>query len=381
MPLNSAGLTALLEDGTGAVLYAAVGDGPFSGDQLSNTRIGPLSLAAEGTTISTGAALDFTGPAGATVTHLLLFSAASEGVALGDVELTGDTAFSATGQFRVRNLTFAAAARSDVPTGFPTAQTTGLLGVGMTEADLTPYVGPGGYDSGGPYLLEDQLIDSDIRLYNSVQMTIRRCKINGHVDIDSVNASLVMEDCHVDAGTWSNAAVGFQNMTILRCDIEGGITAVNASVNVVVEDSYLHGQYIAPTGEQHAGGFLCSGGGDIELVHNTIVCDVQDNGDGGGPSNNLNLFGDLAELDDIHIEDCYFPVTAGGYSVSLGHNPGKPFGDTPTNIVFVNNVLARDPDTGKGGQFGTVTSFLAGGGNVYSGNIWADDGTPVPVNA
>jgi hypothetical protein len=381
MGLNSAGLTALLDNGADIVLHAAIGSGPFAADQVSAGRAAvTLTGPVDGVLTADGLPLQFAGNPGAAATHLLLFSAASGGTFYGAQQISGANAFSASGAFRVPALTLTATTPA-IPLGFPDASNTGLAGVGMTEADLTLYVGPGGYDQGGPYLLEDQLINDDIRLYASVQMVIRRCKINGHVDVDSVNASLLMEDCHIDATTWSNAAVGFQNLTIRRCDIEGGITAVNASLNSIVEDSYLHGQYIPPSGDAHAGGFLCSGGGGIELTHNTIVCDVVDNGDGGGPSNNLNLFGDLAELDGILIDGNYFPVTAGGYSVSLGHNPGKPFGDTPSNIVFTNNVLARDPDTGKGGVFGTVTSFLAGSGNVYSGNVWADDGTPVPVNA
>lgn len=382
MPLNTAGLTAFLDNGADTIAYAAIGDGPTSADQVSSARVA-LTWSGNGAVLTAvGLPLEFTGTPGTDATHLLLFSLSNSGTFYGYVEISGDAEFSDAGTFQVQGLTLTGSVPGgDIPDGFPDAFNTGLAGVGMTEADLSPYSGPGGYDQGGPYLLEDQLINDDIRLYNNVQMTIRRCKINGHIDIDSAGASLLIEDSHVDASSWSNAAVGFMNMTIRRCDIEGGITAVNASINVTVEDSYLHGQVIAPTGEQHAGGFLCSGGHDITLTHNTIVCDVLDNGDGGGPSNNLNLFGDLAPLSDITVEDCYFPVTAGGYSVSLGHNPGKPYGDNPSNIVFVNNVLARDPGTGKGGQFGTVTSFLNANGNVYSGNTWADDGTAVPVNA
>jgi hypothetical protein len=379
MGLNQAGLTALLDNGADTVLFAAAGFGPNAADVSSNAR-SAVALLGPADGALTAATIALTGAPGATASHLLLFSAATAGTFYGSIALSGQTVFNAAGAFEVTGFTISGQ-ESTIPTGFPTALNTGLAGVGVTEADLSPYVGPGGYDQGGPYVLEDLLIDSDIRLYNSVQMTIRRCKINGHVDIDSANASLLMEDTHVDATTWSNAAVGFQNMTIRRCDIEGGITAVNASTNVVVEDSYLHGQYIRPVGEDHAGGFLCSGGGDISLFGNTIVCDVLDNGDGGGPSNNLNLFGDLAPLTNIVIEGNYFPVTAGGYSVSLGHNPGKPFGSDPSGIEFTDNVLARDPQTGKGGVFGTVTSFLAANGNVYSGNTWADDGTAVPVNA
>lgn len=382
MPLTTAGLTALLNDGNEAVLYAAVGNGPDAADETSDVRAQiVLTSPVDGVLTATGLPLEFEGPANSAATHLLVFSALTAGTLLGAAPLAGDQVFSSGGQFRISALTVTGGVGPFIPPGFPNANNTGLLGVDMTEDDLTAYAGPGGYDQGGPYLLEDQLIDMDIRLYNSVQMTIRRCKINGHVDIDSVNASLLMEDCHVDAGAWSNAAVGFQNMTIRRCDIEGGITAVNASVNVVVEDSYLHGQVIAPTGEQHAGGFLCSGGEGITVTHCTVVCDVLDNGDGGGPSANLNLYGDLAPLVDITVTDSYFPATAGGYSVSLGHNPSKPYGDDPTGIVFTDNTLARDPVTGKGGVFGTVTSFLAANGNVYTGNVWADDGTSVPVNA
>jgi hypothetical protein len=267
------------------------------------------------------------------------------------------------------------------PVRFRDATNTGLARLGITETDLTVYTGPGGYDKGGPYLIEDQVIGVDIRLYNAVQMTIRRCKILAHVDIDSVDASLTLEDCHVDAGPWPNAAIGFRNLTIVRCDVEGGITAVNGSDNVLVQDSYLHGQVISATGSDHAGGFLCSGGSHVTLLDSTIWCSVRNNGHGGGPSCNLNLFGDLAPLRDIRIQGCYFPPTAGGFSVSLGHNPGKPYGDHPAGIAFINNVLARDLQTGRGGAYGTVTSFLAGEpSNIYAGNVWADNRSPVPAN-
>lgn len=382
MGLNTAGLTALLEDGNEAALYAAIGDGPLASDQVSTGRVLiTWSAVSDQEVVATNVPLNFTGPGNGDASTLLLFSAASGGTFLGHVDLAGDQAFSGAGTFRITEVTLRAYDPDAIPDGFPNALNTGLAGIGMTEDDLTLYEGPGGYDGDDVVVLEDMLINTDIRIYENVQLTIRRCKLNAHVDADSVTATALIEDSHIDAGTWTNAAVGFRNLTIRRCDIEGGITAVNASLDTVVEDSYLHGQYIPPTGDAHAGGFLCSGGTGIELTHCTIVCDVLDNGDGGGPSANLNLYGDFDHLSNITVDQCFFPATAGGYSVSLGHNPGKPFGSDPTNIVFTNNVLARNPDTGKGGAFGTVTSFLAANGNVYSNNTWADDGSPVPVNA
>jgi len=384
MPLNTAGLTALLDDGNDAVLYFAIGDGPTSADEVSSGRLSVTLGAPDGDSVIAGTnlPLDFEGPNGGTASHLLVFSALTDGTFYGSVPLDGDTLFSPSGRLQITELTLTGSVPTGVPGGFPDATNTGLAGVGLTESDLSLYTGPGGYSGSAVVTLERLLINDDIRVYDSVNITLIECKINGHIDIDSTLATLTMIDCHVDAGTWSNAAVGFQNMTITRCNIEGGITAVNASVNVTVTDSYLHGQQISPTGPDHAGGFLCSGGHDITLTHNTIVCDVLDNGFGGGPSNNLNLFGDFAPLLDITIDNNYFPVTAGGYSVSLGHNPGANFGDNPTNITFTDNVLERDPITGKGGVFGTVTSYLDANGNVYSNNVWADDPlTLVPPNA
>jgi hypothetical protein len=381
MPLNTAGLTALLDLGAAAPLWFGIGNGPDAADQISDSRVRPSWTGpVDGVLTAIGQPLEFTGTNGGTASHLLVFSAAMVGTFYGSFELTGDLLFSADGRFHISGVTLSAEISPDVPAGFPEAANTGLAGVGMTEDDLDLYEGPEGFQGDTVVVIEDMLLNGDVRIYDSASVTLRRCKINGHIDIDSVNAELLMEDCHVDATTWPNAAVGFQNMTIRRCDIEGGITGVNASINVLVEDSYLHGQRISEDGPDHAGGFLCSGGHDITLTHNTIVCDVVDNGNGGGPSNNLNLFGDFSELLDITMTGNYFPVTGGGYSVSLGHNPGANFGDDPTNIVFTGNTLARDPETLKGGVFGTVTSFLAANGNVYSGNVWADDGTPVPVN-
>lgn len=383
MGLNTAGINALMDQGNEAAFYVALGSGPLAGNQVSAARVALTSTVAGGVITATNVPYAFTGTPSAPATNALLFSAPTGGTFCGFEALGGDQVFSPSGHFQITALTLAGGIPI-IPAEFPNEFNTGIAGVGLVPADLTPYTGPGGYDGSQVILLEEQWIQSDIRVFDTVQITLRRCLIQGHIDIDSAGAHLTMEDCHVDSGSWSNAAVGFQQMTIARCNIEGGITAVNASRNVTVTDSYLHGQVISPTGSDHAGGFLCSGGGNIVLEHCTIWCSVLDNGHGGGPSNNVNLFGDFAELDGISINNSYMPVTGGGYSVSLGWNPGKPFGDTPSNIVFTNNVLARTPAApgGKGGVFGTVTSFLQSDpSNIYTGNVWADDGSPVPVNA
>jgi hypothetical protein len=100
-----------------------------------------------------------------------------------------------------------------------------------------------------------------------------------------------------------------------------------------------------------------------------------------GPTGDFQIFGDFGPNNNILVEYNYLPATDGGYSCTLGFNPGKPFGDNPTYIVFRHNIFGRGSN-GKGGAFGTVTSFdESGEGNQYYDNIWQDTGTPVPANA
>jgi hypothetical protein len=382
MPLNTAGLTAFLDLGNATTTWAAISTSTTAAGEVSEARVRvDWSVPVSQVISALNVPLSFKGPASSAATHMLLFDSPSGGVLYGYVALDGDQAFSATGDFDITAAALTASVPPGIPDGFPNEFNTGLAGVGMTEADLTPYTGPDSYHGSQTVTITGQLINTDLQIFDTVQLTFSRCKLNGHIDIDAPGAHVTLLDCHVDAGTWSNQAVGFRQLTIARCDIQGADTSVNGADSVTITDSYLHGQVIDPTGSQHANAFLCSGGGNVQIDHCTIWGSVLDNGFGGGATASLSLFGDFAALNNITIHDSYFPVTPGGYSVSLGYNPGKPFGSNPTNIVFTDNVLARNPNTGHGGAFGTITSFLdTEPTNIYTGNVWADDGTPVPVN-
>jgi len=228
-------------------------------------------------------------------------------------------------------------------------------------------------------ILTDQTLDSrniltDITV--SADVIVTRSMINGHIYADGVGYSLLLEDCEIDASTFDGAAVGFQNVTIRRCNIYGGANSVIGSSNIIIEDSILHDQYLAPGSGAHQNGFLSNGGSNV-VIHNCVIhANQPDNGSGGGVSTNLSLFGDFAPIADVTIEGCYFPATPGAYSVSLGYNPGWPeegkeFGDNPTNVIFRNNVFERG-DSGNGGVFGPVTSFLDDNGNIFENNTWED---------
>jgi hypothetical protein len=258
------------------------------------------------------------------------------------------------------------------------ATNTGLAGVGLTEADLTPLTISSGIDGSQVAIFTERNITGEIRLLNTAHVTLIRCKLNGYVDCDN-DATFTAIDCDIDAGSWTNAAVGFSDLKIIRCNISGGITSVNGTNNTLVEDSYTHGHYVDPVGQTHTGAITCFGnGGNMIIRGTTIYNDSVDNGVGGGPSGNFQLYGDNGPIDNILVEYCYLPYTAGGFSASLGLNPGKPGGSNPTHIVFRHNIFSKGPN-GKGAAFGTVTSWLPdandgvnGVGNQFYDNVWQD---------
>jgi hypothetical protein len=105
MPLNTAGINAILDDGNEAALYVAIGRGATSADQSSTARHQLTSSVAGGVITATGVPYAFTGTPGDGATHALIFSAATAGTFLGAEALTGDQAFNAAGDYNLTALT------------------------------------------------------------------------------------------------------------------------------------------------------------------------------------------------------------------------------------------------------------------------------------
>lgn len=274
---------------------------------------------------------------------------------------------------------------------FPNQLNIGLNGVGLVEASMPVFGGTGGFTGSTVATVEEQVINDYIRVFDSAQVAIRRCKINGRVDIDSVAANLTLEDSVIDAGAWSNAAIGFQNLVINRCEIRGGVTAVNATRNVFIRDSLLHMAHLPATGDWHLGGFLSNGGHTISLYNCTIICNNPLNPDGGGPSGTAQLYGDFEVLHNITFDHCFFAATTGAYTTSFGYDPGwvesgglqgKQYGAETHHITVKNCVWERGPGgIYKGGTVATTSSFPSLDPNsVWLNNTW-DDGTPIDSDA
>lgn len=114
MPLNAAGLKALMDDGNEAVFFAALGSGTTSGTENSAARVsmtlGTPTTASPSVITTTNVPLAFTGTPAASVTNVLLFSASSAGTFYGNQALTGDTAYNAAGAYNITALTITATA-------------------------------------------------------------------------------------------------------------------------------------------------------------------------------------------------------------------------------------------------------------------------------
>src|SRR5262245_25285737 len=105
MPLNTAGINAILDDGNEAVIWVAVGNGTGSGNQTSNERRQLASSVAGGVITATGVPYNYTGTAAAGATHALFYSASTAGTFYGYDALTGDQAFNAAGEYSITSLT------------------------------------------------------------------------------------------------------------------------------------------------------------------------------------------------------------------------------------------------------------------------------------
>lgn len=108
MGLNSAGVTALLNDGNEAVVWAAIGDGTADTDEVSAQRI-QLTLGApvSGVITVSNVPLEFTGTPSSAATHILFFDQESPtgDTFYGFKALTGDQTFNADGEYNVTALT------------------------------------------------------------------------------------------------------------------------------------------------------------------------------------------------------------------------------------------------------------------------------------
>lgn len=263
---------------------------------------------------------------------------------------------------------------------------TGVERFGLT---LTNFTGYGSFSSTqsfeGVAFISENMGNGYIRVDSGGNLTFNKCYVKCKIDCDGTNRSITFIDCTLD-GNRDVLCVGYSNMTLIRCNIFNGIECINIDSraagnnmsNVLIENCYVHHPYLVPNSDGHVNPLYCSGGDGITIRGTTFWSPVEDNAYGGGTSTNLSFYGDFTPFRNILVENCFFKATPAAWGVSLGHNPGKPFGNDPTNIIFRNNVFERGP-TGHNATYGPITSFLSANGNQFYGNKY-EDGVEIPPN-
>jgi hypothetical protein len=210
MTLNAAGLTALLEDGNDAVLYAAVGDGPLSSDQVSSARVpitwGPVS-GQQFTAVNVP--MDFSGAAEGPATHVLFFSASAGGTFYGFLPLAGDTEFSAAGTFRLTEITLHGQGAGEPPAAPLSAFTLGTVVGVPTGTTLTASTGLGANDGEESVTVTDPITGQQ----NTFTATVFRNRrwastINPNI---GPGGALLFENCEFDVAS-DNFCVDAENV-------------------------------------------------------------------------------------------------------------------------------------------------------------------------
>ena len=206
-------------------------------------------------------------------------------------------------------------------------------------------------------------------------LTITNSELTGNIDAD-YGKPVTITDSEVRASNTSSApAIGYSDVTLKRVEVTGAQHSVLCGANCDVQDSWLHGQGLPAGSSWHNNGFISNGGSNVLLRHNTIQCTTSDNSNGGGCTGDVSFFGDFSQIRNVTVDGNLLKATKGGYCLAAGHNPGKPYGGNPANIVITGNVFERGSGR-KCGYWGAATGYLNANGNRFTGNTW-DDGAAV----
>lgn len=352
MGLNTAGLTALLNDGNDAVLYVGVGDGQTAADQTSAERVLIAWSAAGGQAISgVGLPYDFTGTPGATASYMLFFSAATSGTFYGYQALTGDTLFSDAGTFRLTALSLAASATPPVPTaayalgtevGVPTGTSlTTRTSLGSPTATET-------YDLVHPITGQTSTINVSVWRHINFTQTITpqpgagnhyrfdECSFTGQgnwcVEVDQTGRTndimvplAVFTSCSFDGGAGggltSKCLLG-GSAWVIDCDMRNAEDGWSGwYYNVGMNSNFLG---LGATIDLHSDGVQCTDTGHSVFYRSWF------NTAGPGASQSFRVGTEAGATDDVGVYYC--GLDGGGYAMQFRGDSGA--GDI-TNVTVV----------------------------------------------
>lgn len=190
-----------------------------------------------------------------------------------------------------------------------------------------------------------------VALRHASNVTIQDSEISGPSATGATRLMVGVKDIYGDS-------VGTK---VLRDDIFNTSTGIQIDQGLI-EANYIHS--LGMTGGDHVNG-TTSNGGSVQLtIRGNTIFNSYDQTDA------ISLFQDFGPQANRLIEKNL--IAGGGYTIYAGANPGMA--STATNIIVRNNRVSRMyyPD---GGYYGPATAYTSGGGNVWSGNVWDEDGS------
>lgn len=364
MGLNSAGLTALLDDGNDAIFYVAAGDGPLAGDQVSDQRALITWGAPSGGVISaTNAPFSFTGTPNGDATHLLLFSASTSGTFYGSAALAGDVLFNGDGDFRIAELTvtgvdpdappavplaaYAKGTEVGVPTGTSLTASSGMGSNDGVESitithpvtgeqntfdvtvfrhrrwTSTPAPNPGAGGAGQAFLIDECefAVASDNFCVDADSMTNTRD--------DLMHPMIIFRRCNFDGSNLTGTALVGGYFWLIDCDLRNCENGIAGAYWTVVD----HSNIIATTdglADPHADGIQISGIGQA-IVWNSWL----DGGHDSASANSAMRVGtEFSAVDNVQVY--YSGLACSEVGLQMRGDAGA--GDI-TGVVVVGNRI------------------------------------------
>jgi hypothetical protein len=192
-----------------------------------------------------------------------------------------------------------------------------------------------------------------IALRHARNATIQSNEIAGPAQLGTNRLTVGIKDIYSDS----------TGLRIIGNEIWNTGTGIQIDTGLI-QDNYIHD--LGYKDGDHVNG-TTSNGGTTSLVirHNTVF-------NPHSQTDAISLFQDFGAQSNRVIDNNL--MAGGGYTLYAGANPGKE--STATNITVTNNRFARTYYA-NGGYYGPATAYRAGGGNVWSGNIWDDTGAAV----
>ena len=218
-----------------------------------------------------------------------------------------------------------------IPAGYPTPLTTGICGVGLTPADLTP--------SGGIEVTQDGAVIDKMDVSGTIKVsadnvTIRNSRVRSGglyvISIAKGTTGTVIEDTRIiGEGDGVSAAVnGYGDYTMRRVHVSGGSDNIKAHGGVLVEDSYATGIYKSPG--SHNDVVQIRSGKNYFFKRNTMI------GPWKASTSVFIIQAKGGDIDNVLVEDSY--LSGGGYTVYTTETPPLKL----TNTTIKNNRFELD---------------------------------------